>query len=274
MSRLPGLLTSGRPLVMGILNVTPDSFSDGGKFIDLNKAVSHARQMVDGGVDIIDVGGESTRPGAAPVSVEAECDRVIPVIEAIRTETEVALSCDTSKSEVMQAAATAGIDLINDVYALRAEGATHVASTSGLPVCLMHMQGEPRTMQGNPAYENLTGEIRSFFEERIAACVAAGIERDKLILDIGFGFGKTPAHNLTLVNRLRSFLDFNLPLLVGLSRKSTIGQIVDDRLTGSLAGGLAALERGARIIRVHDVAETVAAVRVWRSIQAERVIYE
>ena len=274
MSRLPGLLTSGRPLVMGILNVTPDSFSDGGKFIDLNKAVSHARQMVDGGVDIIDVGGESTRPGAAPVSVEAECDRVIPVIEAIRTETEVALSCDTSKSEVMQAAATAGIDLINDVYALRAEGATHVASTSGLPVCLMHMQGEPRTMQGNPAYENLTGEIRSFFKERIAACVAAGIERDKLILDIGFGFGKTPAHNLTLVNRLRSFLDFNLPLLVGLSRKSTIGQIVDDRLTGSLAGGLAALERGARIIRVHDVAETVAAVRVWRSIQAERVIHE
>ena len=274
MSRLPGLLTSGRPLVMGILNVTPDSFSDGGKFIDLNKAVSHARQMVDGGVDIIDVGGESTRPGAAPVSVEAECDRVIPVIEAIRTETEVALSCDTSKSEVMHAAATAGIDLINDVYALRAEGATHVASTSGLPVCLMHMQGEPRTMQGNPAYENLTGEIRSFFEERIAACVAAGIERDKLILDIGFGFGKTPAHNLTLVNRLRSFLDFNLPLLVGLSRKSTIGQIVDDRLTGSLAGGLAALERGARIIRVHDVAETVAAVRVWRSIQAERVIHE
>ena len=259
---------------MGILNVTPDSFSDGGKFIDLNKAVSHARQMVDGGVDIIDVGGESTRPGAAPVSVDAECDRVIPVIEAIRSETEVALSCDTSKSEVMQAAATAGIDLINDVYALRAEGATHVASTSGLPVCLMHMQGEPRTMQGNPAYENLTGEIRSFFEERIAACVVAGIERDKLILDIGFGFGKTPAHNLTLVNRLRSFLDFNLPLLVGLSRKSTIGQIVDDRLTGSLAGGLAALERGARIIRVHDVAETVAAVRVRRSIQAERVIYE
>ena len=274
MSRLPGLLTSGRPLVMGILNVTPDSFSDGGKFIDLNKAVSHARQMVDGGVDIIDVGGESTRPGAAPVSVEAECDRVIPVIEAIRTETEVALSCDTSKSEVMQAAATAGIDLINDVYALRAEGATHVASTSGLPVCLMHMQGEPQTMQGNPDYENLTGEIRSFFEERIAACVAAGIERDNLILDIGFGFGKMPAHNLTLVNRLRSFLDFNLPLLVGLSRKSTIGQIVDDRLTGSLAGALTALERGARIIRVHDVAETVAAVRVWRSIQAERVIHE
>ena len=274
MSRIPRLLASGRPLVMGILNVTPDSFSDGGKFVDLEEAVKHAHQMMDAGVDIIDVGGESTRPGAIPVSANTECDRVIPVIEAIRSETDVALSCDTSKVEVMRAASMAGVDMINDVCALSAKGATQLISSSGLPVCLMHMQGEPRTMQENPTYENLIAEIRSFFDQRIAACLEGGIERDKLILDIGFGFGKFPAHNLTLVNRLNSFLDFDLPLLVGLSRKSTIGQIVDDRLIGSVAGALVALDRGARILRVHDVSETVKAVRVWRSIRSERVSYE
>lgn len=274
MSRLPELLASGRPLVMGILNVTPDSFSDGGKFLDLEKAVIRAREMVKDGVDIIDIGGESSRPGATPVAFQLECDRVIPVIEAIRSETEVALSCDTNKVEVMQLAALAGIDMVNDVYALRGEGAERFASLSGLPVCLMHMQREPRTMQENPVYGNLIEEIRSFFEKRIAACVSMGIERERLILDVGFGFGKSVEHNLTLVNRLNLFLDFDLPLLVGMSRKSTIGQITDDRMVGSLAAALFALERGARIIRVHDVAETVAAVRVWRSIQAETVIDE
>ncbi len=274
MSRLPELLASGRPLVMGILNVTPDSFSDGGRFLDLEKAVIRAREMVKDGVDIIDIGGESSRPGATPVAFQLECDRVIPVIEAIRSETEVALSCDTNKVEVMQLAALAGIDMVNDVYALRGEGAERFASLSGLPVCLMHMQREPRTMQENPVYGNLIEEIRSFFEKRIAACVSMGIERERLILDVGFGFGKSVEHNLTLVNRLNLFLDFDLPLLVGMSRKSTIGQITDDRVVGSLAAALFALERGARIIRVHDVAETIAAVRVWRSIQAETVIDE
>ena len=274
MLRLPRLLASDRPLAMGILNVTPDSFSDGGSFVKLEHAVRHAMEMVDAGADIIDIGGESTRPGAEAVSVQEECDRVLPVIEAIRHKTPVALSCDTSKPEVMQAAVTAGIDLINDVRALRAQGAVDIASSSGLPVCLMHMQGEPRDMQDRPVYEDLIEDVRSFFTRRIEACVAAGIERKRIILDVGFGFGKTPVHNLMLVNRLQGFLDFGLPLLVGLSRKSTIGQITDDRLSGSVAGALVAIERGARIIRCHDVAETVSAIRVWRSIQAERVLHD
>ena len=274
MLRLPRLLASDRPLVMGILNVTPDSFSDGGSFLKLEHALRHAMEMVDAGADIIDIGGESTRPGAEAVSVQEECDRVLPVIEAIRRQTPVALSCDTSKPEVMQAAVNAGIDLINDVRALRAQDAVDIASASGLPVCLMHMQGEPRNMQDRPVYEDLIEDVRSFFTGRIEACVAAGIERKRIILDVGFGFGKTPVHNLMLVNRLQAFLDFGLPLLVGLSRKSTIGRITDDRLAGSVAGALVAIERGARIIRCHDVVETVSAIRVWRSIQAERVLHD
>lgn len=259
---------------MGILNVTPDSFSDGGQFLVAEKAVSHARQMISEGADIIDIGGESTRPGAEPVSVDEECSRVIPVIEAIRREADVAISCDTSKADVIQSATSADVDLINDVYALRGDGALQAAADSNLPICLMHMQGEPRTMQDNPTYTDLLGDIRKFFDERIAACEIAGIAKQKLILDVGFGFGKTPEHNLTLINQLSSFLDYGLPLLVGLSRKSTIGRIVDDRLIGSLAGALVALERGAKIVRVHDVAETVTAIRVQQSILAERVINE
>ena len=259
---------------MGVLNITPDSFSDGGKFLSTNVAVQQALQMVEEGVDIIDVGGESTRPGATPVSVQAESDRVLPVIEAIRSFSEVALSCDTSKPEIMQAAAALGIDLINDVFALQGEGALQAGAACNLPICLMHMQGKPRTMQVNPFYEDLVGEIYHFFKDRVSACVAAGISRDMLILDIGFGFGKTADHNLTLINRLHEFSEFGLPLLVGLSRKSTISRIAEDSLSGSLAGALVAAERGARIIRVHDVAETVSAMRVWRSIQAERIIDE
>ena len=274
MSRLPNLLASGRPLIMGVLNGTPDSFSDGGKFLNTDVAVNRALQMVEEGADIIDVGGESTRPGATPVSVQAESDRVLPVLEAVRSCSEVALSCDTSKPEIMQAAAEGGIDLINDIFALQQEGALQVAADCNIPICLMHMQGKPRTMQENPFYKDLVGEIFLFFKDRVSACVTAGISRDRLILDIGFGFGKSPDDNLRLINRLPEFSEFGLPLLVGLSRKSTISRIAEDLLSGSLAGALVAVERGARIIRVHDVSETVAAIRVWRSIQAEKVIDE
>ena len=257
---------------MGILNVTPDSFFDGGRFFEAEGALHHAAELISAGADIIDVGGESTRPGAEAVSADEELERVIPVIQAIRGEFDVAISCDTSKASVMVDAARCDIDLINDVCALTGQGALKAASESSLPVCLMHMQGEPRSMQENPRYEDLIGEIKSYFIERVAACEAAGIARDKLILDVGFGFGKTPEHNLTLVNQLEQFDDLRLPLLVGLSRKSTIGKIVQDRLIGSIAGALAALERGAHILRVHDVSETVQAIRVWQSIRTERVV--
>ena len=257
---------------MGILNVTPDSFSDGGLFVDPDAAIAHAVEMVDAGAKIIDIGGESTRPGAEPVSAASEIDRVLPIIEAIRSVSDVAISVDTSKPEVMRAVAAADVDLINDIRALRAEGALAAAAGTGLPVCLMHMQGEPRTMQKNPRYEDLVGEIRAFFTERIAACHQEGIPGEKLVLDIGFGFGKTPAHNLALINRLEQFSDFGLPILVGLSRKSTIGLIDEDRVSGSIGGALAALQHGARILRVHDVRQTISAIKVWQSVNEERVL--
>jgi dihydropteroate synthase len=257
---------------MGILNVTPDSFSDGGLFVDPDAAIAHAMEMVEAGAKIIDVGGESTRPGAEPVSAASEIDRVLPIIEAVRSVSDVAISVDTSKPEVMRAAAAADVDLINDIYALRAEDALEAAAGTGLPVCLMHMQGEPRTMQKNPHYEDLVSEIREFFRGRIAACHEAGITSEKLVLDVGFGFGKTPVHNLALINRLEEFTDFGLPILVGLSRKSTIGLIDEDRISGSIGGALAALQRGARILRVHDVRQTVSAVKVWQSINEEQVL--
>ena len=270
MSRLPRLLDTGRPLVMGILNATPDSFSDGGRYVAPDRAVAHALDMIRDGVDIIDIGGESTRPGAPPVSTAEELDRVMPVMERLRSETDLPLSLDTSKTTVM-AAALPLVDLVNDVTALRDDGAIPLLASVDTPVCLMHMQGEPRTMQAAPHYEDVVREVHDFFEQRIAACEAGGIDRHRLILDIGFGFGKLPVHNLTLVNRLETFLDLGAPLLVGLSRKSTIGKIVEDLLMGSVAGGLFALSRGARILRVHDVAETVAAVRVWQSMQTEKL---
>lgn len=272
MNSIEALLVQGRPIVMGILNTTPDSFSDGGQYSDPDAALDHAMAMVEEGAHIIDVGGESTRPGAGAVSVSEELDRVIPVIRGIRALSEIPISIDTSKPEVMLAAAEAGASLINDVKALREDGAIDAAAQTGLPVCLMHMKGEPRTMQKNPEYRDLVSEISEFFEERIDTCTKAGIDVSKLILDIGFGFGKTPEHNLALINRLDEFHRFKLPLLVGLSRKSTIGLIDEDRLSGSLAGLLAALDKGANLIRVHDVKETVAAIKVWLSIQEERVI--
>lgn len=271
MTRFAGLLDAGRPVVMAILNVTPDSFSDGGKFYSVDAAVTRAIEMISEGADIIDVGGESTRPGAAAVSTEEELARVLPVIEALRRVSDVPISIDTSKAAVIEAAAAAGADLINDVYALRNPGALAAAAASGLPVCLMHMQGEPRTMQQNPHYDDLIAEIRAFFLERIAACESAGIPRSRLILDIGFGFGKTPLHNVQLINRLKAFADLERPLLVGLSRKSTIGKIVPDRLIGSIAGALLAVEEGASMLRVHDVAATVHALRIRAAIRDESI---
>jgi dihydropteroate synthase len=229
-------------------------------------------QMIDDGADLIDVGGESTRPGAEAVSAAVELERVVPVVRAIRKNSSILLSIDTSKAEVIKALAAEDIDLINDVRALREPGALDAAGETRLPICLMHMKGEPRTMQVNPHYDDLIVEIRDFFTRRIEACESAGIDRNRLVLDVGFGFGKTPENNLQLINRLDSFSTLGLPLLVGLSRKSTIGKIVDDRLAGSIGGALAAISKGANIVRVHDVKETAAAVSVWRSIAAERIL--
>lgn len=249
-----------RPSVMGILNVTPDSFSDGGKFQVQDEALKHAQAMVEQGADLIDVGGESTRPGATAVSVDEELQRVIPVVEKIRQELDVCISVDTSTPEVMAEAAAIGIDLINDVRALQRPGALSVAVETGLPVCLMHMQGQPETMQQNPQYEDLMQDIETFFAARIDACVAAGIDKEKIILDPGFGFGKLPEHNLRLVNELARFQGLGCPLLVGLSRKSTIKHLLGDEsqalLIGSAVGAVWAYQRGAKILRVHDVAET------------------
>jgi dihydropteroate synthase len=272
MSRLRELLSRDRPLVMGILNVTPDSFSDGGRFSTIDSALTHAREMVSGGADIIDVGGESTRPGADPVSACEEMDRVLPVIQAIRRESDVAISVDTSKAQVIHAVQSEDIDLINDVCALRLEGAMAAASQSGVPVCLMHMLGEPRTMQHNPGYGDVVSEVFDFLVDRVSACETAGIPRNRLVLDIGFGFGKSPHDNLKLINQLPRFLELGLPMLVGLSRKSTIGRIVDDPLIGSVSGALFALSKGARILRVHDVAQTISAIRVWRSFAGEHIV--
>ena len=260
-------LDLSRPQVMGILNVTPDSFSDGSRYQQLNVALRHASQMVQAGATLIDIGGESTRPGAAEVPLEQELERVVPVVERLAAELDVWLSVDTYKAEVMRAAMAAGAHLINDIRALEASGALAAAAEAQVPVCLMHMQGAPRTMQQAPHYENLLGEVHAYFAQRIAACVAAGIPRERLILDPGFGFGKTLDQNYELLARLDEFADFQLPLLVGMSRKSMVGQLlerpVEARLAGSLALALYASRRGAHIIRVHDVQETVDALRIF-----------
>ncbi|EPC3541629.1 dihydropteroate synthase [Aeromonas hydrophila] len=258
-------LSLERPHVMGILNVTPDSFSDGGHFNQLERAMTHARQMVAEGATLIDIGGESTRPGAPDVSEQEELDRVIPVVERMVAELEVMISLDTSKAAVMREGCAAGAHLINDVRALLEPGALAAAAVTNVPVCLMHMQGQPRTMQAEPHYGDLLGEVRAFFDERIAACLAAGIEREQLLLDPGYGFGKTLAHNYQLLAQQEKLLDYQLPLLVGMSRKSMIGNLlgcpVDERLAGSLACALIGMQRGARIIRVHDVRATMDALR-------------
>ncbi|MBN6030916.1 dihydropteroate synthase [Pantoea ananatis] len=259
------------PHVMGILNVTPDSFSDGGKHNALVDALTHTNEMVNAGATIIDVGGESTRPGANEVSVEEELERVIPVVEAIAQRFEVWISVDTSKADVITEAARVGAHIINDVRSLSEPGALAAAAATGLPVCLMHMQGEPRTMQQAPAYQDIVSEVDAYFVEQLARCEAAGIKKENLLLDPGFGFGKNLSHNYELLARLSEFHHFGLPLLVGMSRKSMIGQLLNvgpgQRLTGSLACAVIAAMQGARIIRVHDVKETVEAMRVVEATQ-------
>jgi dihydropteroate synthase len=264
-------LSLSEPLVMGILNVTPDSFSDGGAFSTLELACRQADAMVAQGAKIIDVGGESTRPGADEVSLQDELARVIPAIEYIVNRHQVWISIDTSKPEVMQAAVAAGAHMINDVRALQAPGALAMAAKLQVPVCLMHMQGEPRSMQASPHYEDVVADILAFFERRIAACIKAGLARELLLFDPGFGFGKTLEHNYRLLAGLQTFETLKLPLLIGLSRKSMIGNLLgrptDERLAGSLAGAVLAAERGAHILRVHDVAETVDAVKVLQAMR-------
>lgn len=260
-----------RPVVMGVLNVTPDSFSDGGKFVRLDAAVERGVQMAEEGAAIIDVGGESTRPGAQPVGLDEELRRVIPVIARLRSRTQAVISVDTSKPEVMDAAAAAGAAMINDVRALRGPGALEAAETSGCAVCLMHMLGEPRTMQEAPSYEDVVTEVRLFFEQRVEACLTAGLPAERICLDPGFGFGKTLAHNLQLLRHLSDLSVNGLPILAGLSRKSMVGTLTGrpphDRVHGSVALAVIAALNGARILRVHDVAATVDALQVVAAVQ-------
>jgi dihydropteroate synthase len=253
------------PQVMGILNVTPDSFSDGGQHNTYDAAIKHALQMHAEGAAFIDIGGESTRPGAEAVSLNEELDRVIPVIEKLKQEVDVPISIDTFKPEVMREAVAAGAGLINDVNALRAEGALETAASLNVPVCLMHMQGTPRTMQKQPVYDNVTIEVKTFLHDRVIACEQAGISREKIILDPGFGFGKTLEHNLQLMRELSAFMDEDLPVLVGVSRKSMLGLILDaepdQRLYGTVSLQTMALMQGAHILRSHDVRAAVDCVK-------------
>ncbi|MNQ12327.1 Dihydropteroate synthase [compost metagenome] len=275
LNRLPcgsRFLDLTRPQVMGILNVTPDSFSDGGRFGQRDAALRHAEAMLRAGASLIDVGGESTRPGARAVSPVEELERVAPIVEAIAAELDVIISVDTSTPAVMRETARLGAGLINDVRSLQRDGALDAAADSGLPVCLMHMRGEPTTMQQNPRYDDILSEVRVFLSERMAACAEAGIAVERLILDPGFGFAKTQEHNLRLFKHLQSLHELGRPLLVGVSRKSMIGRVlgheVDGRLYGSLALAALAVTRGAHILRVHDVAETVDVVRMLAAVEA------
>jgi dihydropteroate synthase len=263
-----------RPLVMGVLNVTPDSFADGGAYLNPRDASRRVAEMLDEGADIIDIGGESTRPGAQPTPEGDELERVIPLLHEIRTSCDargVPISIDTRKPGVMRAAIAAGASMINDINALRAPGAIDAVSESTVAVCLMHMAGEPETMQKHAVYDDVVADVGAFLAARAAACIAAGIGHDRIVLDPGFGFGKTVDHNLALLRRLSEIAALGFPLLAGLSRKSTIGVLtgrdVDDRLAGSVAAALAAVARGAAIVRVHDVRETVDALKVWRAVQ-------
>jgi dihydropteroate synthase len=266
-------LTLDRPRVVGILNVTPDSFSDGGQFASVEAAVAHGLRLAEEGADMLDVGGESTRPGAADVDVEDELARVIPVIEQLVARTTLPIAIDTSKPEVMRAAVAAGAGMINDVYALRREGAMEAAAQLRVPICLMHMQGEPRSMQDEPHYEDVVGEVHRFLMDRLFSCEMAGIDRRNVLVDPGFGFGKTLEHNLALLRKLERFADLGSGVYAGLSRKTMIGTLTGrkgpaERAAGSVAAAVIAVQRGARMVRVHDVAPTVDALKVWHAVQA------
>lgn len=265
------ILVLDRPRVMGIVNVTPDSFSDGGEHATTDAAIAHALRLAEEGADLLDIGGESTRPGADDGSVEEELRRVIPVIERLSKATSLPISIDTSKPEVMRAAVAAGAGMINDVYALRRDGALDAAAELGVPVVLMHMLGEPRSMQDAPEYDDVVADVHRFLAERIFAAEMSGIPKKRIVVDPGFGFGKTTAHNLTLLAQLERFTDLGVPVLAGLSRKRTIGELTGrddphDRVHGSVAAHVIAAQRGAKLLRVHDVAATVDALKVWNAV--------
>ncbi|TDK33415.1 dihydropteroate synthase [Luteimonas terrae] len=267
------VLRLDRPRVMGIVNVTPDSFSDGGAHDTTEAAIAHGVRLAGEGADILDIGGESTRPGAEDVSVEEELRRVVPVIEGLAAQTALPISIDTSKPEVMRAAVAAGAGMINDVYGLRREGALEAAASLGVPVVLMHMLGEPRGMQDAPNYDDVVGDVHRFLAERIFSAEMAGIARRHIVVDPGFGFGKTTAHNMALLAQLQRFGELGVPVLAGLSRKRSIGELTGrevpaDRVAGSVAAHLIAAQYGARILRVHDVAATVDALKVWAAVDA------
>ena len=274
------ILDLSTPKVMGILNVTPDSFSDGGTHNRYHDAIDHVARMVQEGAAIIDIGGESTRPGAAEVSIDEELDRVIPIVDAIARRFNVWISVDTSKADVMAEAAKAGMHIINDIRSLHEPNALDVAAKTGLPVCLMHMKGQPRTMQDAPDYTNVVEEVQHYLSAEIARCMSAGIDRQQIILDPGFGFGKNLSHNYQLLANLEQFHSLGLPLLAGMSRKSMIGQLLNvppqERLAGSLACAVIAAMQGAQIIRVHDVKETVQAMQVIQMTlsEKEKLAYE
>jgi dihydropteroate synthase len=259
------------PRVMGIVNVTPDSFSDGGKFSSTNLAIGHALKLAEEAADMLDIGGESTRPNATPVSLQQELDRVIPVIEGLVSQINIPISIDTYKPAVMQAAINAGASMVNDVRALQEDGALAIVANSNVGVCLMHMQGVPQTMQINPQYNDVVSEVKAFLQARLQASIDAGVPTSRILLDPGFGFGKTREHNITLIQQLESFVSLGRPLLVGLSRKSVLGQVtgndVDARLYASVAASVISAMKGAKILRVHDVKATVEALKVVAAIQ-------
>ena len=268
-------LALDRPRICGIVNVTPDSFSDGGRFLDPKLAIEQGLKLVEEGADLLDIGGDSTRPGAEAVDAQAEIDRIVPVIEGLARQVRVPISIDTSKPEVMRAAVAAGAGLINDVRALRGEGALDAAAALGVPVCLMHMQGEPGTMQDDPHYDDVVGEIHRFLTDRLFACQMAGIDKKKILVDPGFGFGKTLEHNLALLRSLQRFSEI-APVMAGLSRKGMIGTLTgrkdhDQRAAGSAAAAMIAVQNGAAIVRVHDVAITRDMLAVWNAVAAVSV---
>ena len=262
-----------RPLVMGILNITPDSFSDGGQYLGFNEALKRAEKMIEEGADIIDIGGESTRPGSDTVSADEELKRITPIIKTLKKNSNIVISVDTYKPKVMEQVIDMGVAMINDVFALQQQGAIDIIKKSNVGLCLMHMQGTPKTMQLNPTYQDVINEVKSFLDGRTHSLIAEGIDSERIILDPGFGFGKTFEHNITLLQNLESFQSLKFPLLVGLSRKSFIRKILsgdhDDHLSGSISAAILSILKGAKIVRVHDVKETQSAIKIMQTAQGK-----